>query len=311
MSTRLNTNTNTNTNITNSSINSIQLFTNSKNLSMLWELLLDELQINPTSTTIVQNIKTVFDGNINLFKTRANPNAGLMNLNKQFLNQLLIAVNQLFPNLKQEQQQQQMKRININEEIIGEPYKVEDIHNARQSDFEKQLINKRNEFENTINAKKPQPIDFSDKVEPELKITEMESLIAETMAKRKYEIEQLQGSSSLPIKPESKTINKKTEKTVSFNDNITYEHIDYNENNEPNLTKEENIINMNNIFSKLKKNINVSQDQNQDELDKEKPSYEIQILEEKIDKLSQKIDTLFTMIEQILNNLYINQEKSF
>ena len=263
MSTRPNTNTNTNT-------SSIQHFTNSKNLSMLWELLLDELQINPNSTTIVQNIKTVFDGNINLFKTRANPNAGLMNLNKQFLNQLLIAVNQLFPNLKQEQQllqqQQQMKRINISEEVLlDEPYKVEDIHNARQTDFEKQFINKRNEFEKTINAKKPQPIDFSDKVEPDSKITEMESLIAETMAKRKYEIEQLQGMPSsqtkldvnldvnLQTKSETKSINKKTEKTVSFDDNVTYEHIDnYNEND----NKEENIINMNNIFSKLKKKSN-------------------------------------------------------
>jgi hypothetical protein len=283
---------------------------------MLWELLLDELQINPNSTTIVQNIKTVFDGNINLFKTRANPNAGLMNLNKQFLNQLLIAVNQLFPNLKQEQQllqqQQQMKRINISEEVLDEPYKVEDIHNARQTDFEKQFINKRNEFEKTINAKKPQPIDFSDKVEPDSKITEMESLIAETMAKRKYEIEQLQGMPSsqtkldvnLQTKSETKSINKKTEKTVSFDDNITYKDIDnYNETTSVLEKNEENIINMNNIFSKLKKNIIVSQDQTQ--LEKE------QTLEDKIDKLSQKIDSLFTMTEQILNNLYINQEKSF
>jgi hypothetical protein len=305
MSTRPNTNT-----------SSIQHFTNGKNLSMLWELLLDELQINPNSTTIVQNIKTVFDGNINLFKTRANPNAGLMNLNKQFLNQLLIAVNQLFPNLKQEQQllqqQQQMKRINISEEVLDEPYKVEDIHNARQTDFEKQFINKRNEFEKTINAKKPQPIDFSDKVEPDSKITEMESLIAETMAKRKYEIEQIKGIPSsqtkldvnLQTKSETKSINKKTEKTVSFDDNITYKDIDnYNETTSVLEENEENIINMNNIFSKLKKNIIVSQEQTQ--LEKEKT------LEDKIDKLSQKIDSLFTMIEQILNNLYINQEKSF
>ena len=48
MSTRLNTNTNTNP-------SSIQHFTNGKNLSMLWELLLDELQINPNSTTISFN----------------------------------------------------------------------------------------------------------------------------------------------------------------------------------------------------------------------------------------------------------------
>ena len=301
MSTRPNTNTNT---------SSIQHFTNSKNLSMLWELLLDELQINPNSTTIVQNIKTVFDGNINLFKTRANPNAGLMNLNKQFLNQLLIAVNQLFPNLKQEQQllqqQQQMKRINISEEVLlDEPYKVEDIHNARQTDFEKQFINKRNEFEKTINAKKPQPIDFSDKVEPDSKITEMESLIAETMAKRKYEIEQLQGMPSsqtkldvnldvnLQTKSETKSINKKTEKTVSFDDNVTYEHIDnYNEND----NKEENIINMNNIFSKLKKNQTTSYSQSEPQLEKETTAYKIQILEDKIDKINQKIDTILNKL---------------
>ena len=299
MSTRLNTNT-----------SSIQHFTNGKNLSMLWELLLDELQINPNSTTIVQNIKTVFDGNINLFKTRANPNAGLMNLNKQFLNQLLIAVNQLFPNLKQEQQllqqQQQMKRINISEEVLlDEPYKVEDIHNARQTDFEKQFINKRNEFEKTINAKKPQPIDFSDKVEPDSKITEMESLIAETMAKRKYEIEQLQGMPSsqtkldvnldvnLQTKSETKSINKKTEKTVSFDDNVTYEHIDnYNEND----NKEENIINMNNIFSKLKKNQTTSYSQSEPQLEKETTAYKIQILEDKIDKINQKIDTILNKL---------------
>ena len=299
MSTRLNTNTNT---------SSIQHFTNGKNLSMLWELLLDELQINPNSTTIVQNIKTVFDGNINLFKTRANPNTGLMNLNKQFLNQLLIAVNQLFPNLKQEQQllqqQQQMKRINISEEVLDEPYKVEDIHNARQTDFEKQFLNKRNEFEKTINAKKPQPIDFSDKVEPDSKITEMESLIAETMAKRKYEIEQLQGipasqtklDVNLQTKSETKSINKKTEKTVSFNDNLTYEHIHDNEDSQNKEENEENIINMNNIFSKLKKNQITSYSHSEPQLDNETTAYKIQILEEKIDKINQKIDIILNKL---------------
>jgi hypothetical protein len=277
---------------------------------MLWELLLDELQINPNSTTIVQNIKTVFDGNINLFKTRANPNAGLMNLNKQFLNQLLIAVNQLFPNLKQEQQllqqQQQMKRINISEEVLlDEPYKVEDIHNARQTDFEKQFLNKRNEFEKTINAKKPQPIDFSDKVEPDSKITEMESLIAETVAKRKYEIEQLQGipasqtkldanlDVNLETKSETKSINKKPEKTVSFDDNVTYKDIDnYNEND----NKEENIINMNNIFSKLKKNQITSYSHSEPQLEKETTAYKIQILEDKIDKISKQLDTILNKL---------------
>jgi hypothetical protein len=284
----------------------IQNFINSKNLSMLWEVLLDELHINTTNPgPIFQNIKTIFESNVNLFKVRANPNAGLMNLNKQFLNQLLIAVNQLFPNLKQEQQ---MKRINISEEvIIDEPYKVEDIQSARQSDFEKQLTNKRTEFENSINGKKPKPIDFSDKVEPELKITEMEALIAETMAKRKFDIEQLQGHNQ---NSEKKSSIKKPEKTVSFDDNITYSDIDNNniittfkEENEKN---EENIINTNNIFSKLKKNQQVTQPYTNFKLDKEKEKEikiednKIQLLEDKIDKISKQLDIIIDQISILL-----------
>ena len=283
----------------NKSLGSIQHFINNKNLSMLWEVLLDELQLNtPKSGPIIQNIKTVFDGNIDLFKTRANPNMGLMSLNKQFLNQVLIAVNQLFPNLKQEQM---LKRINIGDEVIDEPYRVEDIQNARQSDFEKQVLNKRNEFDNMINQKKPNPIDFSDKGEPELKITEMEALIAETMAKRKFDIEQLQDQ-NITTKNIVKSI-PKSEKTVSFNDNITHiENYQDNNNNNNNITivvdeNEENIINSNNIFSKLKKNTK-PQIILENTIDFKN---EIIKLDKKIDILNEKIDKLFTIIEYIKN----------
>ena len=286
----------------NQSINlspSIQHFINPKNLAMLWEVLLDELHINsPNSGPVIQNIKTVFDGNVNLFKVRANPNMGLMNLNKQFLNQLLIAVNQLFPNLKQEQlQQQQLKKINISDEVltIDEPYKVEDIHTMRQNDFEKQLISKRAEFENSINGKKPKPIDFSDKTEPELKITEMEALIAETMAKRKFDIDQIQGQK------ESNQNTTPIKKSVSFNDNITQieDYSDTNTNTNTNINREdneENISNINNIFSKLKKNQITSYSHSEPQLDNETTAYKIQILEEKIDKINQKIDIILNKL---------------
>jgi len=256
----------------------IKNFLNNKNVSMLWEVLLDELNINSNSSAILQNIKTVFDGNISLFTTKANPTMGLMNLNKLFLNQVLIAVNQLFPNLKQEQQ---MKLINISDEVIGEPYKVEDIHNARQTDFEKQVADKRNEFKNSINQNKPQPVDFSDKVEPEMKIMEMEALIAETMAKRKFDIEQIQGTNTNLIntsinvkKPPS--VQAKAEKTVSFNDNVTLHIDDYDYENVNNINNKESDIN--NIFNKLKK---TTPDTN-------------------LSELNNKIDTLVTMMGKIL-----------
>jgi len=267
----------TNTANTKNLSQNIKNFLNNKNVSMLWEVLLDELHINPNSSSVVQNIKTVFDGNISLFTTRANPTAGLMNLNKLFLNQVLIAVNQLFPNLKQEQQ---IKLINISDEIVGEPYKVEDIHNARQTDFEKQVADKRNEFESSINLKKPQPVDFSDKVEPEMKIMEMEALIAETMAKRKFDIEQIQGTNS--------TVNPlaKTEKTVSFNDNVTLHVDDYES---INLTETETSNIQHNIFNKLKKTATT-------------PVQSITPIttDVKLNEMNNKIDKLVIMMEQML-----------
>ena len=273
-------------NTTNLSPN-IKNFLNNKNVIMLWEVLLDELHINPNSSTVVQNIKTVFDGNISLFTTRANPTAGLMNMNKLFLNQVLIAVNQLFPNLKQEQQ---MKLINISEEIIGEPYKVEDIHNARQTDFEKQVAEKRNEFDSSINVKKPQPVDFSDKVEPEMKIMEMEALIAETMSKRKFDIEQIQGINP-NLNPNTNTNINVLRKTVSFDDNVTLHVDDYESINLRDTSKNE-AIDTSNIFNKLKKTAI-----NKDIIPLVTP---LVTSDDKLNEMNNKIENLLQMMGQIL-----------
>ena len=273
--------------------NSLKHFTTNKNLTMLWEVLLDELHINksPNSSAIVQNIHTVFDGNISLFTTRANPNAGIMNLNKQFLNQVLIAVNQLFPNLKQDQQ---IKLINISDEVLEEPYKVEDIHSARQTNFEKQVSNKRLEFESSINVKKPPVVNFKDKTEPEIKITEMETLIAETMAKRKFDIDQIQN------------VNTNTKaslvKKVSFdeNKNITLQ-IEEFQNVTENKENQIDQLDTYNIFSKLKKTtVNNSKNidsQSQDEIIKR-----MDIIDSKLNNLVSIVQTLTTNLQLFIDS---------
>lgn len=169
-------------------MNNLQQFKTVKNVNMLWEVLLDELKINQQNTSLVSNVRSVFENNISLFLSKANPNSGLMNLNKIFLSQIVTAVNRLFPNINQ--QQQSTKLINISDEIINEPYKVEDIQSARQSEFESQVNQRRSEFENLAIHKKPKELDFSDKAEIS-KIKEMEALIAETIAKRNFEIDQI------------------------------------------------------------------------------------------------------------------------
>jgi hypothetical protein len=173
-------------------------FLNNTNLRLLWDVLLDELRIDANNKQIVSNIRSVFESNINPFTKSANLNANniqLVNLNKQFLSQVVIAVNRLFPSLKQEQE---FKRIQISSEEahMVEPYKVEDIHSERLDTFEKQVNKKRMEFETFINQNKPAELDFSEKMD-DGKIKEMEALIAETVARRKFDIEQIQHTPSV------------------------------------------------------------------------------------------------------------------
>ena len=56
----------------NTNPNNLQQFKTNKNINMLWEVLLDELNINPQNTAIVTNIRSVFESNVNPFLARAN-----------------------------------------------------------------------------------------------------------------------------------------------------------------------------------------------------------------------------------------------
>lgn len=316
-----------NTNI-NTNMNNLQQFTSKKNIDMLWEVLLDELNVNLDNKVIMTNVKTVFESNINLFISKANPSSGLMNLNKLFLSQIITAVNRLFPNLKQEQDQQQMKLINISDEIMNdEPYKVEDIHSARQTDFEKQVNQRRSDFDNLVNIKKPKELDFSDKTDNS-KIMEMEALIAETVAKRKFDIDQIQTnlntntytntnnseewltSNETSLRSDkqqqndnSHDLNQRKHKYVNINS--LPKKVSFNEGNNITMNIEEfsdelplqtttNIPT--NIFNKLKKIPLLTQDQDQS-------------IQTQINNLNIKIDTLFTMMDQMATNVKQIMEK--
>jgi len=196
----------------------VSKFLNKQNLKLLWEVLLDELKIDPTNKPVLTNIRTVFESNINPFTKNisVNSNVQLVNLNKQFLSQVVIAVNRLFPNLGREQD---FKRIQISSEEVMSPYKIEDIHEARKDDFENQLKIKRNEFENSINLQKPKEMDFTEKID-DGKIKEMDALIAETIARRNFDIEQINKVTNLNVEdPENwlnpQKITKNTNETPS------------------------------------------------------------------------------------------------
>jgi hypothetical protein len=169
-------------------MNSIIQFKKKENLNLLLEVLLDELEISSENKRLVSNIKTIFESNINPFINKANPQNNLVDLNKLFLKQVSIAINRLMPNIKQETN---VKKITIIDEELSQPYTIEDIQAVRQSEFDKKLQQQKLDFENIINPKKPQEVNFSYE-DKESKITEMEHLIADTIARRKYELDEIQ-----------------------------------------------------------------------------------------------------------------------
>lgn len=314
---------------TNINMNHLQQFKTVKNINMLWEVLLDELNINNQNTAAVTNIRSVFESNVNPFLSRANPNMGLMNLNKIFLTQIVAAVNRLFPNINQ---QQPVKLINISDEIVSnEPYKVEDIHNARQTEFETQVNQRRNDFESLVMVQKPKELDFSDKAENS-KIKEMEALIAETIAKRNFDIEQINTNMNTNqntgqntdewLKPNNTSLRTEKQQQQIQNDTSQRKHkyvntleqeapsnqssfltmpvkkVSFNENNNMTMTIEEytepdiqDTINIpTNIFNKLKK---VSEP-----IKNQEPNIQAQI-----NDMNKKIDTLFTMMTELSSNV--------
>jgi len=306
-------------------LNQNSRFLTKQNINLLWDVLLDELHIDSNNKSIVTNIRTVFESNINPFTKNVNQNAQLVILNKQFLSQVLIAVNRLFPNLKQEQE---FKRIQISSEEASVPYKIEDIRESRQTDFEKQVNLKRADFENSINLNKPKELDFSEKID-DGKILEMDALIAETVARRKFDIEQIQHTVVSedaenwlqPLQPQqphlepqqsrpepNKTTNTRLiplEKTSSNSDLSIYRKLKLKQ-------PEENVV----ITNPIKKNVtwtdqmpntNINNNNNNNNISLLIDEFSFPLKKEKIDILTDKVDILIDLMMKLTKQLGDNQ----
>ena len=152
-------------------------FLSKENIEILWDVLLEEPIIKNTNKTKQQQIYLAFYANVSIFFERERGNfLDLISLNKKFLGQMLKV-------LRNEKQDKQDKYEKHDKNL----YKVEDIQNARQDIFEKELAKKKADFESSILVKKPPVPNFTEKVEQD-KIQGMEELIARTVAQRNFDI---------------------------------------------------------------------------------------------------------------------------
>jgi hypothetical protein len=120
------------------------------------------------------------------------------------------------PLLQQQQQvPQQSSYLQQQQQPQSTKYKGEDLKAERMDFFDQQLAQKRNEFESAITLKKPPAPIFEDKTPQDLRITDMDSLLAETLAKRNMDISySSQPGSTDWLSPKSTSV--KTEKEVKL-----------------------------------------------------------------------------------------------
>uniref|UniRef100_A0A6C0ISG7 Uncharacterized protein n=1 Tax=viral metagenome TaxID=1070528 RepID=A0A6C0ISG7_9ZZZZ len=246
------------------------------NKQLLWEVLIDELKIASISQQTLSNIRIVFDKNLTIFRNKSNPSDQLIHLNKQFLKIMVIAVNKLFPNLKQERR---IKKINISDEQLvtidtninaNILYKAEDIQQSRQAQLENLYNQKKDDFEQYTQVNKPKNLDFSDHISEE-KITSMDNLLANAMAQRNADLQTIDNTY---FNSQNNTTNvnnwlqseetsnrlKQENSNSNLNNNMKLKHINIDSfNNDTNNKKKVSWINelesenTINIFSKLKK----------------------------------------------------------
>jgi hypothetical protein len=164
---------------------SINNFLNKDNINTLWDVISDEDIFKFLTRDIQSKIAELFSNNIKgFFEIEGTKTSSLVAINKKYilliLNHIKINYTPQLPN-----------KIKILEEApLKESITYEEIQNDRKNQFEKDLIMKQTEFENSMTKKTPPLPEFADKHDDK-PIAEMDKIIKEMTAKRNYDVEQI------------------------------------------------------------------------------------------------------------------------
>ena len=303
---------------------SIEQFLKKENISMLWDVISDEQIFNFLPRDSQSLIFQLFSSNIKgFFELEKTKNSNLIDINKKYI---LLILNHIKKNFTQNVH---TKIKILNDSPVKELITYEEIQNDRQSEFEKNLTKRKEEFTESMSLNVPDVPDFSDKTKDH-PIGEMDKIIKEMTEKRNYEVEQINYSYKSDInnvnnwlKPQETSI--KTEKLIqeeNFKNNSRVKNLEKQENNllKKNVTwginKEfklsssnlENVVENvdeieDNIFSKLKKvskkeeiidNIKLTIEENTNENTNEN---KIIYLENEIKSINKKIDIIIEVLQ--------------
>jgi hypothetical protein len=160
----------------NATTNATPQFMQQENVEMLWDVLKESViyEFMPKDERVLFR-QHVVENVRGFYNKERHETQSLMEMNKKFIEVMLNSLKQATP-VKQMQKPDAL-------------YTAKHIQDDRQQQFERQLTQKKEEFDNAINVKVPTAPNFTDQLDKP--ISEMESLIAKAVAQRNYEMEQI------------------------------------------------------------------------------------------------------------------------
>lgn len=167
-------------------------FIQKENLKIIWEVIVDEELFTFLSKENQQKVYQIFLNNIQgFYEKERGGSTSLVEMNKKYI---LFILNYI----KNELGQQKPDKIRIQEEIedisnlgVKELITYEEIQNDRKTKFEMDLNRRQEEFEDSMTLKAPAPLDFKDNQKDNGPIKEMDKILKEMQAQRKYEVEHI------------------------------------------------------------------------------------------------------------------------
>jgi len=230
----------------------IHTFLQKDNINTLWDVITDEDIFKFLSRDIQNKISETFLENLKgFFHVESKKNNNLIDMNKKYI---LLILNFIKTNFSQKLP----NKIKIFDDIpLKELITYEEIHNEKISQFDKDLIRRKEEFTNSMTLSVPEMPSFSDNFTDE-PISEMDKIIKEMTLKRNYDVEQINNN----YKKDDSWL--KPQKTSIKNEKFTNKLINNENNNENNYenksknvtwsdNKEIDINTEENIFKKLKR----------------------------------------------------------
>ena len=219
-------------------------FLTKQNVSLLWEVILDNEVMQNKPQSEISQIIDIFNVNLKKFHDSTNNN-NLTELNKNYITVLMNFINKNFAKSASSSLLNQKKTLVTYDEI----------QNDRLSKFEKDFNTKQQEFTSAMALPIPPTPDFSDKKDEPL--SEIEVEVKRYMAQRNYDVEQLSKSlinndsqqASSWLKPQETSLKADKQPLSSINplinNPIKYIKID----NESNINKnviQNDVIDLNN-----------------------------------------------------------------